>query len=203
MRKGDAAEWILSLTTTPERAASTAGDLLQESATRGTAWFWSSLLRTAASMVWHVWADNPLRMAGLAVGACLFNGVLFVISIAAIVVGGEVAVEGTKRLGLDVNVLVLASAATKWAGLAAQVLIGRWLARHAPAQELAACTAFLCLDTALWTLFAASVHWIDPRSLELADMVMAPFLNVFGGLFLLIGVDQIRERALKARAISR
>ncbi|MBI5280897.1 MAG: hypothetical protein HY858_04380 [Candidatus Solibacter usitatus] len=54
MRNANAAEWILRLVTTPERAASTTGDLLEEASGRSAFWFWSSTLRTAAC---HVWKD--------------------------------------------------------------------------------------------------------------------------------------------------
>jgi hypothetical protein len=39
MRKAVVAEWSLSLVTPPDRAASGVGDLLEQSATRGTPWF--------------------------------------------------------------------------------------------------------------------------------------------------------------------
>ena len=39
MRNATAAEWILTLTTTNDRAASTVGDLLEETSSRGGLWF--------------------------------------------------------------------------------------------------------------------------------------------------------------------
>src|ERR1035441_7999782 len=71
MRNATAAEWILSLATTPDRAASTVGDLLEEASARGVFWFWSSVLRTASSHLWRDLRAAPLRILGLA-----FSGLL-------------------------------------------------------------------------------------------------------------------------------
>lgn len=61
------AQLILSLATTPDRAASTVGDLLEESAPpgRGPLWFWSSVLGTACSLWWRDFRSAPLRMLWL------------------------------------------------------------------------------------------------------------------------------------------
>jgi len=80
MRNPNAAEWILSLTIAPDRAASTAGDLLEEAPARGIFWFWSSVLRTASSYVWHDLRASPLRMLGLA-----FSGLLTSIALCVLV----------------------------------------------------------------------------------------------------------------------
>ncbi len=71
MPKETAAEWILTLVTTPDRATSTVGDLLEEGSGRGACWFWSSVLRTAASHVWRDLCSARGRMIRLA-----FSGVL-------------------------------------------------------------------------------------------------------------------------------
>jgi len=71
MPKETAAEWILTLVTTPDRATSTVGDLLEEGSGRGERWFWSSVLRTAASHVWRDLCSARGQMIWLA-----FSGVL-------------------------------------------------------------------------------------------------------------------------------
>src|SRR5688572_21720826 len=76
MFKVDVAEWILSMTTTPERAAAAAGDLMQESHTRGSLWFWANLLKTTASLVWRAWAAEPFYLTGLALRAFLLQAAL-------------------------------------------------------------------------------------------------------------------------------
>jgi len=66
MRNAAAAEWILSLVSAPDRAASTVGDLVEEASARGTLWFWSSVLQTAGSHLWNDLCVSPLRTVGLA-----------------------------------------------------------------------------------------------------------------------------------------
>jgi hypothetical protein len=78
MRNATAAEWILTLTTTNDRAASTVGDLLEEASSRGGLWFWSSVLRTASSHLWRGLRAAPLRIVGLAFSGLLAYLVLFV-----------------------------------------------------------------------------------------------------------------------------
>jgi hypothetical protein len=50
MREARIAQLILSLATTPDRAASTVGDLLKEADARGSMWFWSSVFHTTGSL---------------------------------------------------------------------------------------------------------------------------------------------------------
>lgn len=166
MCKADAAEWILSLTTTTERAASTAGDLAEEAGSRGTLWFWCRLFRVTACMIWQVWVDAPFRMLGLALAACLLNVLFLAISTVAVLVVGIVAVDGIKRLGLAANPEhVIAYAGVAWASLASQFLIGRWLARRAPGKEIPACLAYLCLDATLWTLLMTATSFTPAPSI--------------------------------------
>ncbi len=87
MHSAAVAEWILSLVAPPDRAASTVGDLVEEASSRGTLWFWSCVLRTAGSHLWHDLTVSPLRMLDLAFRwflTCWFLGSLlgfFVISV--------------------------------------------------------------------------------------------------------------------------
>src|SRR5262245_6897047 len=140
MRKVDAAEWLLSLTTTPERAASTAGDLLEESAVHGTFWFWNRALRTTASLIWTSFTASPLRFAGLAVrGAAVSAGYMLLLFFGFIMVHGLIAVKG---LGYNTPQLMRASFdSMATIELTITLLVtaypfGRWLARKAPHQEL-------------------------------------------------------------------
>jgi hypothetical protein len=66
-QNGKIAQLILSLATTPDRAATTVGDMLEESAARGSLWFWSNILRTASSLWWRDFrsaAHAPARAMG-------------------------------------------------------------------------------------------------------------------------------------------
>jgi hypothetical protein len=72
-----AAECILALVAAPERAASTVGDLLEERSRRGRLWFWSSVLRTAASYVWQDLRTAKGRMLVLAIQGLFETGLAF------------------------------------------------------------------------------------------------------------------------------
>jgi hypothetical protein len=67
MREGRIAEWILSLVSAPDRAASTVGDLLEDAVTRGWFWFWMCIARTTVSFLGQGLTAAPLPMAAGAV----------------------------------------------------------------------------------------------------------------------------------------
>jgi hypothetical protein len=137
------AEWILALVTTRDRAASIVGDLTEAAATRGTAWFWSGVLRTAASLLWRDIAENPGRVAGLAfLGLTVYIGIdlLFaglsgvVFFLAAMTTGYSLHLDPIGwRLWITVPVLV------------GSLSIGRMVAYWAPRRELATCVMFAIL----------------------------------------------------------
>lgn len=138
------AEWILRQATSEDRAASTAGDLTEEAATRGGVWFWSALFRTGAALIWREVADAPARVTGAAILGLTVDVVasllLAALSGAAFFVaawsGHHVASNSMWwRIGLDAPPLVLSLA------------IGRMLARWAPDRELGACLAYAILGT--------------------------------------------------------
>jgi hypothetical protein len=64
MRNARIAEWILSLVTTSDRAASAVGDLMEDVAGHGTLRFWASVLHLAMSLLVRDLAANPVRMVG-------------------------------------------------------------------------------------------------------------------------------------------
>jgi hypothetical protein len=146
MLKADIAESILSLTTTPERAASTAGDLEQEAPRRGPLWFWRVLLGTTASLVWQAWRVSPRRLAGLAFRACLIAfGISLVLGIGTVAL---VVLLGNSMSGLVpykyLRSVILAGPFLS--ALIPQFLTGNWIARRARSNELAVCIGFLCLQ---------------------------------------------------------
>jgi hypothetical protein len=182
MRRVDAAEWILSLTTTPERAATTAGDLTEETPARGALWFWWSLSRTTASLVWRTFAEAPRFTAGMAFKACVleakilgFFGVLL-----------NAYIKGFK---LEQRGILLVSEAVM---IACYFCVGALIARRAPARELSACLAFLSMDSgiraAIYFLLQEASMPLDPGLLFLAPLIIAANL-----LALFAGIDQIRK----------
>jgi hypothetical protein len=141
MHNAAVAEWILSLVVAPDRAASTVGDLVEEATSRGTLWFWSCVLRTAGSHLWHELTVSPLRMFGLAfwgVGATwLFSGVL---GLPLVVVGMRI---NELARPWEITYVVLACTV---AGL----LAGWKVARRSPGRELPAAFAVAALFAAIY-----------------------------------------------------
>ncbi len=150
---GKTAEVILSLATTPDRAASTAGDLLEEADTRGSLWFWSSVLRTAGSLLWRDFRSAPLRMLWL--GLWGFLAILELTFVILLVV--SVTAAGVPNPApLWFQVLEGGSSA------AASILVGWEVAKRSKGRELVA--AFLVA-----LLFAALYAWRHGRPFSQGD----------------------------------
>jgi hypothetical protein len=71
-----AAERMLTLVTTPDRAAATVGDLLEDDRAQRPVWFWAGVLETAYSIVWRKLCTSPGQMIclgfwGWLLAACL------------------------------------------------------------------------------------------------------------------------------------
>jgi hypothetical protein len=88
MSKVDIAEWILSFTTNRERAASTAGDLLEESLPQGSVCFWWSLARTTTSLIWRELTLYPLQMVRLGFVALVLTAISIPVIIVVGITGG-------------------------------------------------------------------------------------------------------------------
>jgi hypothetical protein len=67
MRRASIAEWILSRATTPERAATIVGDLVEGAESHGTVWFWLSVIQTAFSLFPRRLSANRTELMGYAV----------------------------------------------------------------------------------------------------------------------------------------
>ena len=137
------AEGLLCLVTTRERAASTIGDLTERAATRGRIWFWSGVVRTAASLLCRNLAEQPVRFAGLALLAlAVYIGIDLVFAVLSGAAFYWNVMPGWRPLHLD------SMGWRIWFNLPAllgSVLVGRMLARWAPGRELAACVAYSIL----------------------------------------------------------
>ena len=79
---------LLTLFTSPERAASIQGDLIEEAQSRGRRWFWSQMLRTSGALCWNGIARTPLAILGLT----LSGGAVWILS-TGILVAGVAAIE--------------------------------------------------------------------------------------------------------------
>lgn len=147
MHKDRIAEWLLESVSTREGAATTVGDLREIAATRGEAWFWWSVLNTAASLLWHEVFDHPRQMIALAIRGWLVSAGLGILAIlmTAFLAGMMIGARGRQA---TVGLAILAPIA---AGLLSitQFLTGRWVARRAQGRELPACLALIMLQTIL------------------------------------------------------
>ena len=173
MRNAQVAEWILSLVTSPDRAASTVGDLMENAAHRGALWFWTGVLRTAFSMMWRDVTANPGRMVRLAGGA-------FLLGLALTFVGFLVIIPLTMVLssaGVQDGKVYSSWPFTVASVLVAMILVplqqGRWLARRAPGHELVPCLALAIISavlTVITTAFGFGTVWQVVLSVALSPI---------------------------------
>jgi hypothetical protein len=203
MRKADFAEWILSLTTTSERAATTAGDLAEVAGTRGMLWFCWNLFKTTASLVWRAFADDPLTMVGTAVKACLFE-ILMVVGGTVVAIAGSIMISllayslGVRSLPSWLSAMTIGLLATETIVLTMYFVIGRYLARRLPGRVLAALIAFECVEMGLW----AALHFLLPARADvvnLAEILPGVLMALTIPIALLAGIDQGRKKTAERR----
>ena len=195
MRKDRIAEWILVLVTSRERAASIVGDMMESAATHGRVWFWSSVLRAAASLLWHGFAANPRGLLGLAfhawlVGLLLGFGV-FVCAISGVGLYPRLPLaESTAMLSRAVYIADLVGMAL------AQFLVGCWIARRAPGRELSAWFALLIMDQILNAL-PSIVGLALGHPVSMRDGAWQPLTWIFvSNLSCLAGTIWVRRRSV-------
>ena len=158
MRRDVAAEWILRLVMSRERAAAVAGDLLEDSAGRDSSWFWISMAGTIASTVWRDAQTHAWQLAGVSAAGFFFQMILSVgANLAAWLVwtsvhfvrdhtGLELLLPGAS-LPLSVPVWVTIF----YLRLLVPFEVGRWVARRAPGRELSSGLVMMLL----WPLLAS------------------------------------------------
>jgi hypothetical protein len=127
MRRDKAAEWILSRVTSPERAASIVGDLVEDGPAYGVR-FWLRVFSTTASLTPQRIAQGSTGTVGKVLGAisegCMFPYAswLPVDLYHALATGGPWSERGA----------ILAC-------MTGEFLLGWWLAQRVPGRGLAAC----------------------------------------------------------------
>jgi hypothetical protein len=198
MRKTDFAEWLLSLTTTPERAASTAGDLQEEASTRGASWFWISLLRTAGALVWDNVSESPLRITGLAFLSVLFSW-LSVVAYSVLIATGQLLLVGIVLWAQDLRIPrdfpndALMTLDSIVALLLASMRLGGWLTKWAPRRELAVSLVAWVGSLAVWTLLSMAWPFVvtpwGPR-----EVALHLALTAGCALFTYAGIERSRRR---------
>lgn len=218
MRSALVAEWILSQVLPPDRAASTAGDWLEDAANRGHLWFWSCVFRTVLSRVWADFAESPGFMVGLALRGWLYG--------LGLVVGtGFGLFVGTCILFPIVLLIGYVASHLNWHPswpfhLAAQILeaiiaqiwigwcdfqAGRWIGHRAPGRELAAgiatCLTPWVISFPLWLL--AMHFWGGEINRYIASHPANPNplpTTLPSEIFLLAGILWSRHKTLRTVA---
>lgn len=213
MHKDRIAEWILRLVTTPERAATTAGDLMESSGHHGSLWFWSSILRTAVAMLWHAFAAHPARL--LKVG---FLGSLRAYLLANLVqlaaVAGSMMVFGgihaTLKPGEPLKWDVLLHGWVLWvyyfaifgAPVLVQFRVGLWAARKVPGNEFTAGLVLVGITLIVGTSLNIAIVVLDGKGIKppsgswfYPEMVPLTFASNMAGLAaMLAGAISVRMR---------
>jgi hypothetical protein len=186
------AEWILGLVTSRDRAVCTVGDLVEEASSRGAVWFWSGIVRIAASLLWRGVAENPLRLAGV-VFIGLAVDVLASLLVAALsgLVFFFVARSGHPLQGNSVWWTIGLDAPTLFLSL----WIGRMLARWAPGRELSACLAYWILGS----LFSLVMMFVDPGGLGPSALIGVFLIDLLQRTPVLAGAVWGHHRTLAAR----
>jgi len=140
---------MLSLVTTPDRAASTVGDLIEDPATGGTIRFWSSIMFTVVALLWRDLAASPRRMTGLALYGLVLQFFFAFLFLLVMIGAGMVFGRDSRTFAqFDPSALPGAIGITLFT-LTAQYQIGRALAKRAPGHELTPCVATTMLGYAI------------------------------------------------------
>jgi hypothetical protein len=191
MRKAALAEWVLSAVMSPDRAAATTGDLLEQE--RSGLGFWSSIAWTVLSLTWSDLSSAPLNIVGVALFAFLLA-----IGISALFGGAAGLIFAallTTKPGISVNQLIPIGLGLSWAAsFTAGVVLAHWL----KGRELAACVVFLLFEAAVEV---ATSTWARPDAVVSGWYSSALATTVFfivGQLFLIAGAMRVRRRRLRA-----
>jgi hypothetical protein len=200
MSRADVAEWILSLTTSRDHAASIAGDLAQQAPEYGARWFWASMIRAAASLTWRGFTDAPLRMSGLAaLGLILqfFYALLIVTPIAVAHIVIVLALQQPRgAAGFDVYENPVWEAAIAF--MIASFFLGKWIARRAPQRELVVYAVIWFIGHIIWipmnVVFTGGVQVLP----TLFELTMDAVGTAAGFLFVLAGIKRMRRKMAAA-----
>ncbi len=136
MRRAQIAQSILELVTTKDRAASTVGDLVEESQAHNALWFWAAITRIVASSIWGDFRAALCKVLVLALVAYPLS-----LSIVLLIAGVYGVVLEFATLGQPPHPSVM-----RGIELAAAFFVGRWAARRVPGREIAIAFAMMAMD---------------------------------------------------------
>jgi hypothetical protein len=220
MRKAQIAELILSLFTSRERAASTVGDLMENAAGRDAWWFWSAVFRTAWSLSWVSFAAEPFFIAGIGFRALVLNLSLYLaLFICMLVFAGLFGlIAGLHVVSLS-TVNNSSPGILRWvfrllggiSAFAVQFQTGRWIARRARNREMAACLAFLIVQTIIMPIIGEILfggRWLGVLT-NASDGVPAPDItsasimvsSLMSMIALIAGAIWVRYRSIEGATL--
>ena len=188
------AERFLKLATTPEKAMAVIGDAAEHGETGLKLWVF--VVQVAASLLWKAVAEQPGRMACLAVAGTLMQAMFWSLGVLCVLISATVALvclalvrgEVTAPTNPMIYVFLLSIA------VPAPWLTGRWLSRRAPGRELAPCLTMALLHAIVFAVGCA----IYGDRLGLIDLpsgnVPAFLLLVANAASLFAGAAWVRER---------
>ena len=210
MRNAHLAEWILSLVTTPERAAATVGDLLEVHAAHGSVRFWVSVAATLCAHVWGDLAAHPIRMSllglqGIVLQLLISLALAFGLGLSYALI--RMVVKGVGDLDAQVVSgwgekpapwLLSAAMVLGWLStLLSSYLVGRILARRSPGRELAPCIATVAMGFVLPYLAFGFVGRLALPTATLFGLFGQTFLYSFPPFVaLMTGAIRVRRQRL-------
>ena len=184
--RGRVAEFVLSCALPAERAATVAGDFLEEAGERGGFWFWNSVFRTVARCVWCDVRENPGELIWLGfrgyfenfVGTVWYAFCLGLLSYPAFLL---IAWMRHEKYAVQGDWLILLFAI--WVATRRS---GRSLGRQAPDRKLAACVVFFLVCQAVQIAIGIGTAWFlnvsaGMPSFEWRDLVFLVAL-IYGAL---------------------
>ncbi len=196
MHNAAIAEWILSLVVTPDRAASTVGDLVEEASSRGILRFWSCVLQTAGSHLWHDLTVSPLRMFGRGLWGVAASWVLSLMFGLLLSMWLQVdpyqfgQLVGTQRSPWAYPMAVVAM------GAACPLLVGWEVGRRSAGRELPAAFAVATLFAAIFGVNQyRSLMQVRQIGMTWSGMEQHAFaINCAQALFVIAGAILFRRR---------
>jgi hypothetical protein len=147
MRDTARAETLLSLFTSPARAAAIAGDLTEERKERGSVWFWLRVVSITLALWRGAGEEAPLRVLALTTAGCAL--------ITAPALGGAAAVGLFPQL-IGSPVSWIALSLCWWGGA---LSTGASLVAIAPRRGMAACATLAVAGEALLIAFGVTALW--------------------------------------------
>jgi hypothetical protein len=161
MRRADAAELILSLVTSRERATAMAGDLLEDAERSGS--FWPPVARTALSQFWGQLSTRPPGLGRATLTAFLLMLGFGSLGIVLLLVGWAILISVWKvDFGRDLPDLGSQAITTFLFYVGVNFAVGRRIARHWPGREGAVSFGLVVLIRAIG-LGADLVFWLVGR----------------------------------------